>query len=1342
MQFLKNLSIRSKLVLISLIPLLALVYFLQGIVTAGLSRKNTTEQVYRDFLEVEKLSALVHQIQKERGLTLAFLQSETQIDKNKITEQREMTNRAVTEVFDIYRLRQKNTTQLALLDSLPHMRKNIQTLPDQLNMIKATLLAEIGNTSKACKNVDIKNLFEAHLFLLYAKEYLARMRATIAGSIIAKEFQKNDYGEFSSAKGRHEMNIYRFRESASPELLDFFRKKTEAPAFIQTYSLINAVFGNPGVINSMTYDDWWTNASEAIGLFKEAEDFSIGRLKERTTIEQAAIASAVTTNIAVAASVIVLIVLLVTLVIREIAGSIAKLKTAAEKITKGDVNFAVDITSKDEIGDLAGSFNRMIDVAKGYALVADAIGKGEYDAQVNVRGESDLLGKALNTMKINLQKLSQENETRTWLLTGAGELNDKMRGEKESLNLAQDTIDHITSYLKAQIGAIYVRENGHLSLAGSYAFHQRKNNASVFAIGEGMVGQAAREKKPIVFNDIPGDYIKINSGLGNAVPRNILVYPVLYEGEVKGVIEIGSAREFSELDLQFLQTAGDNIAIAFNGAQSRTQLKELLAETQRQAEELEVQQEELKQSNEELLEKTQLLEKSEAELKTQQEELQQTNEELEEKANLLEDQKQVVENAKIAIENKARELEATSKYKSEFLANMSHELRTPLNSILILSQILADNKNKTLGEKEVQFAINICNSGTDLLNLINEILDLAKVEAGKMELDINEFKVDEVIKDVNSMFSEIARDKAVDLEVKTTDLSPQHLITSDKQRLEQIIRNLLSNAFKFTEKNGRVSLSISKAGPHVAFNRPELTAVKDVLAFSVTDTGIGIPREKLSIIFEAFQQVDGSTKRKYGGTGLGLSISRELAHTLGGEVHVESEEGAGSTFTLYLPSVFDPAMISSGSRHVGIREKNGRRTKETIKTDKAPTTGEIADDDKGTVTAESRVILIMEDDIAFARVLLDFVRERQYKGIVADQGNTGLSFARHYKPDAILLDMKLPVMDGAEVLRQLKNDPELRHIPVQIISGYDMKKQGLELGALGFIRKPVTHDGLRKAFDKIEDFISRRMKRLLIVEDDRQHNESVKELIGNGDVKCFSAYSGTEAYEMLTADPFDCVIVDLGLPDMSGFQLLEKIKESSNLNRIPVIVYTGKDLTREENITLEKLANTVVVKTAYSHERLLDETMLFLHRVESKLPKEKQSIIRKLHKTDEVLKNKRVLIVDDDLRNVYSLVNALEEEGMQCTSAENGKKALLALRQSDPVDIILMDVMMPEMDGYEATQEIRKMDKLKKIPVIALTAKAMKGDREKCLEAGMSDYISKPLNVEKLLSLMRVWLYA
>lgn len=952
-----------------------------------------------------------------------------------------------------------------------------------------------------------------------------------------------------------------------------------------------------------------------------------------------------------------------------------------------------------------------------------------------------------------LRKAEEETAKKNWTLNGSGELVKTMQGNKTIPELSQVVVNQLSSYLDFQVAAIYIMEDDqhHLRLTAAYAGESRGPGPKVIAIGEGLAGQAAAERRMILAEHIPGAHFNIHSGFGAIRPESIIAIPFCLNENVIGVIELGSIGAVSRDTKEYLELAMDSIAIAVAAAQSREKTKELLEETQRQSEELEVQQEELKQSNEELQVKTELLENSEAELKAQQEELQQANEELEEKANLLEEQKEKLEIAKTEIERKAGEVEVTSKYKSEFLANMSHELRTPLNSILILSQLLSENKNKTLAEKEVDFARNIHNSGNDLLNLINEILDLSKVEAGKMELDITEVPFQGIVTNMTSLFSEMAKNKSIEF---TIDFHPEELpesMTTDRQRLEQIIRNFLSNAFKFTEKGGRITLGLHRMPYGALFRNANLAGNMEVIAIAVSDSGIGIPKEKRDIIFEAFQQADGSTKRKYGGTGLGLSISRELASVLGGEIGLESEEGKGSTFTLYLPLHFDPAFSFSADKKIEIREKSAPKSapvkaeKEAVhKENKKETIGHpepYIKDDREIIHESDKVVLIIEDDEVFANVLLDFVRTRGYKGIAVSQGSAGISYARHYTPDAILLDLNLPVMDGIQVLKQIKNDPDLRHIPVQIISGYNQRKEGMELGAFDYVNKPITTETLQQSFDKIESFISRKLKKLLIIEDNELQNKAIRELIGNGDVKSYSAYSGAEAYEMLNREAFDCAIVDLGLPDMSGFTLLEKIKANPKLNKIPLVVYTGRDLSRDEASRLTKLADTVVLKTADSQERLLDETVLFLHRVESRLPKEKQTMIRKLHKANEVLNDKKILLVDDDIRNIYSLTNALEDEGVQCIIAENGREALEMLQLNTDVDLVLMDIMMPEMDGYEATAEIRKTERFRKLPIIALTAKAMKGDKEKCLAVGMSDYISKPVNIEQLISLMRVWLY-
>jgi len=935
-----------------------------------------------------------------------------------------------------------------------------------------------------------------------------------------------------------------------------------------------------------------------------------------------------------------------------------------------------------------------------------------------------------------LRTAQTEAINRNRILEGTGGLAREIQGNIQVQELAQTIINYLANFTNAQLGAFYVAEENTLKMVSAYAIDKKTQSLPVIEFGEGLAGQAAAEKRTILVSNVPAGHFKINTSFGNITPQNIIALPFLFENSVMGVIELGTVNTFTPIQLEFLSIITDSIAIAVSSSQVRQQTKELLEETQRQAEELESQQEELKQTNETLHAKTQQLENSEMELKAQQEELQQTNEALEEKANQLKTQKEILRSAKMEVEAKAKELETTGRFKSEFLANMSHELRTPLNSILILSQLLAENKNKVLGEKEVKHAQSIYSSGTELLELINEVLDLSKVEAGKIELEIGEVYIDQITDSLHSMFNEMATNKQVSFTISNKAENFRHPLLTDEQRVQQILRNLLSNAFKFTPAGGNVLLEIQLAPA-----TDESSDTNELISFSVTDTGIGIPQNKQALVFEAFHQGDGSTKRKYGGTGLGLSISKKLAGALGGEIQLQSEEGKGSTFTLFLPLKFDASRIMATDNRIEVK-KVAAANAAGHPNHNSPTFTRPNDiDDRHSITEIDRVILIIEDDEHFAKLLLNLIRKKNYKGIIAHQGNTGLSFARHYKPDCIILDMKLNEMDGSEVLKKMKNDPELRHIPVQIISGYDRKKDVMELGAFDFIRKPVTQADIGTAIDRMEEFTRQKLKKLLIVEDNREQNNAIKELIGNEDVKLFSAYGGAEAYDMLLKEKFDCIIIDLGLPDMSGIDLMDKIKANGDLENIPVIVYTGKDLNKDELARLNRLANTVVLKTANSIERLLDETILFLHRAEHDLPKEKQRIIRQLHRSTEVLKGRKVLVVDDDMRNIYSLTNVLEEEGLICLYADNGKEAIRKLEEHGDIDIVLMDLMMPEMDGFEAMQQIRKMEKYIKLPVIALTAKAMKGDREKCLETGFSDYISKPVNIEQLVSLMRVWLY-
>jgi CheY-like chemotaxis protein/HAMP domain-containing protein/GAF domain-containing protein len=1039
----------------------------------------------------------------------------------------------------------------------------------------------------------------------------------------------------------------------------------------------------------------------------------------------------------------------------------------------------------DNVNAMANSLTLQV---RAIADVATAVTRGDLSRQITVeaQGELDQLKNNLNQMIANLKDTTEKNTEQDWLKTNLAKFSRMMQGQKDLEAVSKLIMSELTPLVSAHHGAFYIMDREDnvpvLKLIASYAYKERKHVGNRFLLGEGLVGQAALEKKPILLTNVPPDYIYITSGLGEAPPRNILVMPVLFEGEVKAVIELASFLPFSQIHQLFLDQLGESVGVVLNmiAANMRTselleQSQSLTQELQSQSQELQQQQAELRRSNSELEAQTKSLRASEELLRDQQVELQQVNEELEEKASLLAEQNRKVEqkndeveSARLALEEKAEQLALSSKYKSEFLANMSHELRTPLNSLLILSKLLSDNKDGNLTPKQVEFAQTIHSSGSDLLSLINDVLDIAKVEAGKMEVNISDVSVAEVKDSVQRDFQAMAEEKGLSY---TVDVAPDvpAVIQTDGQRLEQILRNLLSNSFKFTTEGG-VSVHIRRADKARRFANPVLDNSPVVVAFAVQDTGIGIAKDKQRLIFEAFQQADGTTSRRFGGTGLGLSISREIARLIGGEIRVESTPNKGSTFTLFLPGSYrDPnpnrprsseATDSGAGERMFVDAPQAPRTRQnptwkptpprgitsTVSTASAPSDRRarqyVVDDDHEIIEPGDRTVLIIENDVSFAKILLGMAREKDFKGIVALDGDNGLAAAKEFRPDAITLDIDMPGMDGLKVLERLKRNPHTRHIPVHIISGIERRQQGLKAGAMAYLAKPVSKEALEDAFARISHFISDIPKHLLVVEDDANQRQAIVELIDHEDVEITAVDSAEAALEELASGKhFDCVVLDLGLRDMSGFDFLEKVKSDPTKTDLPIIVYTGKELTGAEETRVKKYAETIIVKDVRSPERLLDETALFLHRVEAKLPEKKRRMLEQLHDADAVVAGKKVLIVDDDVRNIFSLTSVLEDHGMDVRFSENGKDAIKALEEDPNVDVVLMDVMMPEMDGYETMKAIREKPEFKALPIIALTAKAMKGDREKCIAAGASDYIMKPVDTDQLISLLRVWLY-
>jgi len=975
--------------------------------------------------------------------------------------------------------------------------------------------------------------------------------------------------------------------------------------------------------------------------------------------------------------------------------------------------------------DLTGNVNLLADnltnQVRAIAEVATAVTQGDLtrSIQVEARGEVAELKDNINTMINNLRRTTDRNNEQDWLKTNLARFTGMLQGQRDLTTVGRLLLSELVPLVNAHQGVIYrmdSEESEGLVLLSTFADSGENGHAKHVRVGEGLVGQCAAEKQRMLITDVPPTATPIRSGLFQAVPRNVIVLPVLFEGRVKAVIELASLTGFTASHLAFLEQLIASIGIVLNSIEATMQTEGLLKQSQQLATELQLQQKELQQTNEQLAQKAQ-------ELVLQNVEVERKNQE--------------IEQARRALEEKAKELALTSKYKSEFLANMSHELRTPLNSILVLGQQLGDNPDGNLTPKQVEFARTIHGAGTDLLNLISDILDLSKIESGTVSIEAEEVFFASLLEMVGRPFRHEADRRHLFFEVDCDPQLPRSLVT-DSKRLQQVLKNLLSNAFKFTEQ-GSVSLSVSVAEGGWSEDHPILSATSSVIALAVKDTGIGIPIDKQRIIFEAFQQADAGTSRKYGGTGLGLAISRELANLLGGEIQLHSAPGQGSTFTLYLPQAYaTPTPLGIA---VADRQASSVPALTLAGAASAEHSAELIVDDRGNLAPNDAILLIVEDDVHYARVLTDLAHDQGFKVLVATRGAEALTLAQEFHPTAVSLDVFLPDMLGWTILNHLKQDPATRHIPVQMLTLDEDRQHGLARGAFSFVTKPRSADAIEEALSRIKNYVEPRQKQLLIVEDNPAEQLSIRELLGYNDLDVSVAATGVEALALLGEKDFDCMVLDLRLPDMSGFDVLERLRDIPRAVDLPVVVFTGKELSPEEEARLHQLARSVVVKGVESPERLLDETALFLHRVIADLPKEKQVMLERLHHSDDALLGKKVLVVDDDVRNIFALSSLLERRGMSVLTAGTGREAIATLEYTPDTAIVLMDIMMPEMDGFETMKVIRQNPAFRRLPIIALTAKAMKGDREKCLEAGASEYLAKPVNTEQLLSVLRMWLH-
>ena len=1044
------------------------------------------------------------------------------------------------------------------------------------------------------------------------------------------------------------------------------------------------------------------------GIVKVVTAVANGSFKEKLTVEAKGEVAALAETINSMTDTLAIFAEQVTTVAREVG---VEGRLGGQAAVPGAAGIWKDLT--DNVNLLAANLTTQV---RAIADVATAVTKGDLtrEIQVDARGEVVELKDNINAMIQNLRATTDQNTEQDWLKTNLARFTNMLQGQRDLTTVGRMLLSELAPLVGAQCGAIYQMDlsNGrpHLVMLASYARPESQDNVEV-SLGVGLVGQCALEKSRILLSDIPRDYIRVSSSLGGAPPRNLIVLPVLFEAETKAVIELASLSEFTSTHLTFLSQLTESIGIVLNTIEATMRTEGLLQQSQKLATELQAQQKELQQTNDELGHKAQQLAEQNAEV---------------------ERKNQEIEQARYALEEKAAELALTSKYKSEFLANMSHELRTPLNSILILAQQLAENAEGNLTGKQVEFSRNVHAAGADLLNLISDILDLSKIESGTVTVEPEEVSFASVRDAVERSFRHVAETKHLAFDIEMDTQLPRSLNT-DLKRLQQVLKNLLSNAFKFTSQ-GRVTFRMNVATAGWSVDHAALNNTPRVIAFEVRDTGIGISPDKQKIIFEAFHQADAGTSRRYGGTGLGLAISRELATLLGGEIRLNSAPNQGSAFTFYLPENYV-------GQHVSVAPEAGATLRpaplivhQSVKPEQIP-------DDRELIAPGDSVVLIVEDDPHFAHVLLGMVREQGLKGVVSTQGAHVRALAHQFSPLAIMLDIFLPDMLGWTVLNHLKQDPATRHIPVQIISVEEERLQGLGHGAFSYLIKPATTDELKKAFDRVMSYAQSRRRRLLVIEDNEIERQSIVELLNHDDVEISTAGTGAEALEALRGGKFDCLILDLRLPDISGFELMESIRQNPDLRELPIVVCTGKDLTEDDSARLARMAESVIVKDVQSPERLLDEVSLFLHLVAADLPTHKQQMLERLRQSDEALVGKKVLVVDDDVRNIFALTSLLEQHGVQVVNAENGMEAISLLDQDRDIDAVLMDIMMPEMDGYETMRRIRRDSRHLLLPILALTAKAMKGDREKCLDAGASDYIAKPVNTDELLGLLRIWLF-
>jgi signal transduction histidine kinase/CheY-like chemotaxis protein/HAMP domain-containing protein len=1331
MKFFKKIPLKFRLSLLVFVPLIGLLYFSYRNIKEDNARISHVLVLNEKIKLTEYISEAAKELQNERTASLNYSLKKGAY-KEELGSQRIKTSLALKELSKQILAFDPTYEKNTLLNHLEHQRQQISEFkmqPVEIRMyfkqVIFNLLYYLPHEESLHYTEVVQPELRTGLHLERASIYHSLIRSEIYSILKEKEISGDAYGTLKNLEMNYQSDISSFLANGTPAAIHDYQTEFRGDDVSFTLGVIEQFRRIPNLLPHVDAEKWMQSSGHTLNLLNTIKGRNLAILKNKGEKLHAQALQDRRIVVVIVLCLIAIALLLSYAVIQSISSSLNQIGEAIVLFAQGKIIHRLKVESNDVIGVVAESINQVDESNEQIIKAANAIGNEDFSHQVPIRSQEDMLGAALVRMKEKLQVLSEAAKLKDWVVTGMTKLNDELKGEKDPSTLAKNIIEYLAEYSNSQVGAMYLLEdNNELKLYGSYALTANESKQRV-KLGEGLVGQAALEKRVLLLDNIPEDYLKISFAAGELKPKNILIIPILFDNALSGVIELGSVEGFTSRELELLNLISLNIAIAVIASQNRKKVQELLDETQTQSVALQSQQDLLEKLNSELEERNSIIQGSEEALKNTNEELEGKGQELEEKNRALNEKNEAVLQASRELEEKSELLERTSQYKSEFLANMSHELRTPLNSILLLSQLLGDNDNKNLDEEQVEYAKVVHNSGKNLLELIDDILDLSKIESGKMLVEPESVPFPDIKYDIESTFQQIAKKKNVDFELRLGADLPTHIYT-DKLRLEQVLKNLLSNAFKFTSE-GKVMLEIMPA--------PAGNGEVNMVYFKVSDTGIGIPAEKQQLIFEAFQQVDGSTRRKYGGTGLGLSISREIADVLGGEIRVESEINKGSSFTFFVPLMYTAKKEKTEIRPVSVIASTPEpipHAKTLFTVESIP---EEIPDDRDNINAGDQVYMIVEDDTSLARLFLKYFQRKNCKAIVIVQGDKVLEYAVKFAPAGILLDIRLPVIDGWQVLELLKANAATRHIPVHVNSVLNVRMQSLMKGADEFSQKPLSTTEIDSIIDKM--LIAGKNRKVLIVESNKPHADSLSQYLRASSVEVFVSTETERAFEILEKENPSCLVLDVSENRSEDYHILEILLNLPAYENLKIVVFTGKNTTPENLKKIRAFNEFLVIKTASTYKQVLQEAGLFLHLPESK-SSEEQEIITSL--VWNSLEGKTILITDDDVRNIFALTKVLEQHKINVITATDGKETIKSLKVNTQIDLILMDMMMPEMDGYEAMQKIREMKSYSNLPIIAVTAKAMQGDREKCIAAGASDYITKPVDIEQLITVLRAWM--